>query len=191
MSARAKGVVIGAFGMLLVLLLTALLVVLTGGYNVAATDRHNPIVGWALDTTMQNHVEGAAEPLIAPRQITPTMIAAGAGGYKAMCAQCHGGVGEGSAGWAETMRPAPPPLARAAQQWSIEEVHWIVRHGIKMSGMPAFGPTHDEETLWNIAAFVKALPDMNAEQYAGYSDGHGEGEAEGGHGHAGGAAHEH
>lgn len=191
MSPRAKGVVAGAFGMLLVMLLIALVVVLTGSYNVAATERHNPIVGWALSSTMQNHVEGAAEPLIAPATITPAMIAAGAGGYKAMCAQCHGGVGADSAGWAKTMRPAPPPLVRAARQWSLEEVHWIVSHGIKMSGMPAFGPTHDEQTLWNIAAFVKALPGMSAEQYASYSGGHGASEEQSDASHSESAAHDH
>jgi len=72
------------------------------------------------------------------------MIAAGAGEYKSKCEHCHGGVDASRAGWAETMRPIPPALAHAAQRWSIGEAHWIVRHGVKMSGMPAFGPTHDE-----------------------------------------------
>src|SRR3546814_20083354 len=72
------------------------------------------------------------------------------------------------------MRPKPPALAHAAQGWSLEEVNWIVDHGIKMSGMPAFGGTHEEATIWNIAAFVKALPEMSAEQYASYPAEHGE-----------------
>src|SRR3546814_5645724 len=66
-----------------------------------------------------------------------------------MCAHCHGGIGASRAGWAETMRPKPPALAHAAQGWSLEEVNWIVDHGIKMSGMPAFGGTHEEATIWN------------------------------------------
>jgi len=48
----------------------------------------------------------------------------------------------------------------------------MVKHGIKMSGMPAFGPTHDDQALWNIAAFVKAMPDMTAERYARFNGGH-------------------
>src|SRR3546814_17239540 len=99
-----------------------------------------------------------------------------------MCAHCHGGIGASRAGWAETMRPKPPALAHAAQGWSLEEVNWIVDHGIKMSGMPAFGGTHEEATIWNIAAFVKALPEMSAEQYASYPAEHGE--EEGAHSHS-------
>lgn len=186
MSATARNIVIGAAGMLLLLIIVALLIVLTGGYNVAATDRHNPIVGWALTTTMRNHVQNAADDLTGPAEITPAMISAGAGEYKAMCAHCHGGVGTSRAEWAETIRPIPPALAHAAEQWSIEEVHWIVSHGIKMSAMPAFGPTHDEATIWNIAAFVKQMPEMTEAQYAGYEAGHGP-EGAGGHSHAEGA----
>ncbi|MBU1607031.1 MAG: cytochrome c [Alphaproteobacteria bacterium] len=185
MTPAARNVLIGALGMLLLLAATGLLIVLTGGYNIAATDRHNPIVGWALTTTMRNHVQGAADDLTAPGAITPAMIAAGAGEYKAMCAHCHGGIGASRAEWAKTMRPLPPALAHAAQRWSIEEVHWLVKHGVKMSGMPAFGPTHDDATIWNIAAFVKAMPDIDASDYAaltaaGQRDG-------GGHSHAPGA----
>lgn len=177
-----KGIAVGAAGTLLFLALISLIVILTGGYNVAATDRHNPVVGWALSTTMTNSVQGRAGDLQAPATFTPAMVEAGAGEYKAMCAHCHGGVGEGRAGWAETMRPKPPALAHAAQAWTAEEVYWLVKHGVKMSGMPAFGPTHDEETLWNLAAFVKQLPRMSAEEYAAYSGTHG-GEGEGHHSH--------
>lgn len=34
-----------------------------------------------------------------------------------------------------------------------------------MAGMPAYGPTHSEEELWEIVAFVEQLPDMTPEQY--------------------------
>lgn len=190
MSTTTKGIIIGAAGTLLLLVLIALIVILTGGYNVAATDRHNPIVGWALTTTMRNSVQGAADDIAAPAQFTPAMIEAGAGEYKAMCAHCHGGIGESRAEWAETIRPIPPALAHAAARWSPEEVFWLVKHGVKMSGMPAFGPTHDDATVWNIAAFVKAMPEMSEEQYASYSVGHGA-EGESGHTHAAGTpAHE-
>lgn len=108
MSGTVRNLIIGALGMLLLLLVIGLLIVLTGGYNVAATARHNPIIGWALTTTMRNHVQGAADDLTVPADITPAMIAAGAGEYKSMCEHCHGGVGASRAGWAETMRPLSP-----------------------------------------------------------------------------------
>ena len=188
MTPTLKGALFGVIGMLALLLLVGLLVVLTGGYNVAATDRHTAVGAWALNTNFTNSVQGNAENITAP-EFTRAMIDAGAPEYKAMCAHCHGGVDESRAEWAKGMRPMPPALARAAEEWSGAEVYWLVKHGAKMTGMPAFGPTHDEQALWNIAAFVKAMPEMTAEQYGSYSSEHG-GE-EGGHVHAEGTpAHE-
>lgn len=176
-----RSALLGALAMLVLLLLIALLVVLTGAYNVAATDRHETVVAWALDTTMENSVQSRAENLDEAVSFTPAMIAAGAGEYKAMCEHCHGGVGVQAAEWSMGMVPNPPALARVADQWEPGEVFWIVRHGIKMTGMPAFGDTHGAETIRNIAAFVKALPQMSAEQYAAF-------EAAGGHHGGGGGA---
>jgi len=45
------------------------------------------------------------------------------------------------------------------------EIYWIVKHGIKLTGMPAFGPTHDENELWGLVAIVKEIPRMSPEQY--------------------------
>jgi mono/diheme cytochrome c family protein len=172
MSARMKHALLGAVLMLLLLIAIALIVILSGGYNVAATDRHNPIVGWALDTTMHNAVQGAADDVAPAPEFTPAMIAAGATEYKEYCAHCHGGVGEKRAEWAMGMRPHPPALARVADQWSEQELYWIITHGIKMTGMPAFGPNHNDETVWNIAGFVSRLPQMSATEYAAYEGGH-------------------
>lgn len=176
-----RSVAIGAIGVLLILALAGLLVIETGGYDVAADTRHETPVEWALATTMRNSVQSRAADLEAPA-FTPAMVAAGAPEYKAMCQHCHGGVGAEREGWAQGMRPKPPALAHAAARWQPREIFWIAKHGIKMSGMPAFGGTHDDRALWNIAAFVAAMPTMPAAQYAAYPREHGEG----GHGEAGG-----
>lgn len=175
-----RQLLIGMVLTLLVIGAVLLGIVLTGAYNVAADDRHTPTTEWALETTMRNSVQGRAEDLEAPT-LTMAMVSAGAGEYKAMCQHCHGGVGEPRAGWAQGMRPIPPSLVDAAKEWSTEEVFWLVKHGVKMSGMPAFGDTHDDRTNWNIAAFVKAMPEMSAEEYVAYgAEGHGD---EGAHEH--------
>lgn len=180
---RWNAFITGFVAAIVLALVIALGVILSGAYNVAATDRHNPIVAWAFDTTFENSVSRRASAMAAP-DLTPAMVQAGAREYKAMCAHCHGGVGAARAGWAETMRPKPPALAASARHLSASEVFWLVRHGVKMSGMPAFGPTHDDRTIWNIAAFVKAMPGMSAERYAAYRA-----EGEGGHHHPAGEGH--
>jgi mono/diheme cytochrome c family protein len=164
MKSFQKGLGLGTLGTLLLIGTVALIVVLTGAYNVAADDGHTPITEWALDTSMTNSVESRASNLNAP-EFTQAMVEAGAGDYKAMCAHCHGGVGEGRAQWSSGMLPHPPALANAAKSWSDEEVFWLVKHGVKASGMPAFGGTHEDRALWNITAFVKNMPQMSEEQY--------------------------
>ncbi|MDT9600237.1 c-type cytochrome [Sphingosinicella rhizophila] len=173
MTSTVKHVLIGAVGALLLLLLVGLAVILSGGYDVAATERHTSLGAWALDTNFRNSIQGHAEDVTAP-ELTPAMVSAGAPEYKAMCAHCHGGVGESRAEWAEGMRPKPPALAAAAREWSAAEIFWLVKHGAKMTGMPAFGPTHEDRKIWHIAAFVKAMPEMTRDQYAGYRAEHGE-----------------
>jgi mono/diheme cytochrome c family protein len=63
------------------------------------------------------------------------------------------------------MRPRPPHLAEQAAERELSEIFWLVKHGARMTGMPAFGPSHDDPTLWGISEFVKELPGMTPEAY--------------------------
>ncbi len=182
------GFLAGFGGTLVLIALVGLAVVYTGAYNIAATEEHASVTRWAFDTTFRNSVESRAPDLVPPDEFTDSMIAAGATLYKASCQHCHAGPGVGRAEWASGMRPQPPHLTEAAAEWDLPEIFWLARHGAKMTGMPAFGPTHDDATLWNVAAFVKRLPAMEPETYArlgeaqnGDGGGHQHGEAEGGH----------
>lgn len=166
-----RGVAVGAVGVLGVLGAAALLVVVTGSYNVAADDRHATPVEWALTTTMNNSIRSRADGIEVPN-LTRAMVVAGAVEYKAMCQHCHGGVGAGRADWSHGMRPKPPPLAEEADQWKPKEIFWIVRHGIKMTGMPSFGGSHNDRKLWNIVAFVSEMPTMSAREYQAFSTEH-------------------
>lgn len=150
----------------------------TGSYNVAATEEHASFTRWVFDTTFRNSVESRASVEPVPAEISEAMIATGASEYKEYCQHCHAGPGAERAEWASGMRPRPPHLTEAAAHWETAEIFWLVKHGARMTGMPAFGPSHDDETLWGIAAFVEQLPAMTPEQYAaigGEGHGHGEG----------------
>ena len=177
------GLLLGALGMLVVLALGGLAVAYTGAYNVAATEQHMSVTRWAFDTTMRTSVQQRAGDAKRAEALTPDMVAAGAGEYKEMCQRCHGGPGVERDKWAGGMRPRPPHLAEAAATWQPHEVFWIAKHGVKMTGMPSFGESHDDTTIWNIVAFVKALPAMTPERYAALGGGSGQ-HAQGGGGHA-------
>lgn len=178
----AIGAGLGVVATILIAIAAGLSVVYTGAYDVAATDRHFDPVRWAFDTTMHRSVAGRADDIEEPEEVGSELVMSGAETYGSTCVHCHGGPGVEQADWATNMRPMPPELAEAAAEWEPREVFWIVKNGIKMTGMPAFGPEHDDEALWGVVAFAKQLPGMTPEDFerlTGGSDGHGGDESSG------------
>ena len=164
---------------------TAGLVVILGGLaDVAATSPHAPLTRWVLETAMENAVERRAAGLRPPGSLdSPERIRAGARAYDAMCVACHGAPGQKPGILAEGLRPAPPPLAEEAHEWTAGELFWITRHGVKMTGMPAFGPTHEDAQLWEIVAFVRRLPQLGPAEYRALTRNEAEGSGAEGHDH--------
>lgn len=155
--------VIGAAGVLLVAWL--------GVYNVAANVGHTALVDWFLRFGMENSVKARASGKNEPSVATPEMIALGAAHYRDGCAFCHGAPGEKQAVVVSHMLPAPPPLTAVANHWSDHELHWIVMHGFKYTGMPAWPSQKRTDEAWALVAFLKALPDMDGEAYRRLADG--------------------
>jgi mono/diheme cytochrome c family protein len=60
--------------------------------------------------------------------------------------------------------PRAPELRRKSSLTPAEQF-WVVKHGLKMTGMPAWGVTHNDEQLWDVVAFLRKLPELTAEQY--------------------------
>ena len=173
MGRTAQTIVGTVVATVLVAILILPILLYTGAYNVSAAAGHTAVGRWVLGTMMHNSVEARADTQ--PPRFTEAMVRSGAGEYKSMCEHCHAGPGVSRAEWADGMTPLPPELTHEAREWSPGEIHWIVKHGIKMTGMPAFGPTHDDQTVWNITAFVKQLPEMSPQTYAAFPAGHGHG----------------
>ena len=157
--------VIGPIAALLVVLLGGLLAVLSGAFNVAATDPHSAMTEWVLHTSMRRSVAMRSSGIVAPKSFTDEQVKDGFGEFSTMCAGCHGAPGKRRSAVGMGLRPRAPDLAEAARDWDSANLFWIVKNGVKMTGMPAFGPTHDDQTIWNIVAFVKELPNMTSEQY--------------------------
>lgn len=115
---------------------------------------------------MHRSVAKRAGDIEMPEEPYQELIAEGAGHYAQSCAHCHGAPAAEPAEWSRGMRPEPPHLTEAANEWDPEEIHWIVSNGIKMSGMPAFESHHSPEEIVALTAFVSALPGLTAEDYA-------------------------
>lgn len=141
-------------------------VVYSGAYNVGATTQHWQAVHSLLETAMRHSVQLRARAIEPPPLDDPGRIQRGAAIYHSKCVQCHGapGVAQGDIG--KSMQPLPGPLVDALQRWRPREIYWITRHGIKMSGMPAWQFRLDDAQLWDVTAFVQRLPGLTPQAYA-------------------------
>lgn len=162
-------VLLGAALTLVVLAAGLLGYVLVGGYDVAATEPHTGIGEWVLETTMERSIRARASDIRVPEPDSALMSEAFLH-FHEMCVVCHGapGIEQGEIG--RGMMPNPPELSDEAEEWSPAELFWITKHGIKLAGMPAFGPTHSDEQLWGIVHFVRRLPDMTPAEYREWVD---------------------
>ena len=151
-----------------------------GLYDVAADTPHWRPVHALLDTVRERSIAVRAADLQPPADLaSEARIRQGAGNYDAMCAGCHGAPGQGPTELQRGLYPAPPALAREAV--APREAFWVIKHGIKASGMPAWGSSMGDEDIWNLAAFLDALPTLDAAGYAAMvaaSEGHSHGGGE-------------
>jgi mono/diheme cytochrome c family protein len=157
-----------ALSLLLALLLLAaagLAFVYLGAYDVAATRPHTALVEGLLETLRTRSVAARADGVPDPPPVDADLLAEGFEHYEAMCVACHGAPGRERGELGQGMTPEPPHLAEDPWDLSEREVFWIVKNGIKLAGMPAFGPTHSDRQIWGLVAVVRRLPRMDADEY--------------------------
>src|SRR5215472_9176670 len=155
------------------LLVAALLAVLGAGaviyagiYDVAATSPHSRVTSWLLETARIRSIKAQAAGIAVPPGLDdPAKLVIGVGHYAAHCAVCHGAPGVPKGDIARGLYPEPPDLTKAAPLYTPAELFWIVKHGIKMTGMPAWSD-HSNEELWATVGFLQKLTSMSEQDYA-------------------------
>ena len=149
----------------IVLIVGGLIFINSGLYDVAATKPETEIVKWVLETTKEKSVRSRSKNITVPNLEEESLTVMGFHHYDQMCVGCHGAPGISPSEIGEGLNPEPPDLAEVAAHMIPSELFWITQNGIKMTGMPAFGPTHSDEELWGIVAFMQKLPDLSPEKY--------------------------
>jgi mono/diheme cytochrome c family protein len=158
-------VVAGSILSLIVLALAAAGYLYAGFYNVAAVEPHASLTRWALTTAMQRSVKVQARSITPPSMPQGQKIDEAFRAFDEMCVVCHGAPGKEPGVIGKGLQPPPPTLSEAAHRWSRAELFWIVKNGVRMTGMPAFGPTHSDDNLWLLVAFLQRLPNVSSSQY--------------------------
>jgi cytochrome c553 len=164
-SLRIVAIIVGAT--FAALGLVAFLVAVSGIYNVAASRPHFEITRLLLQFGLERSVSTHSwfETSSKPDLDDPDLIRLGAGHFVRGCAFCHGAPGEPRNHAANFMQPEPPALSLAATEWSDKELFWIVRHGLKYTGMPGWPALERADEIWAMVAFLRRLPGMKPDTY--------------------------
>jgi mono/diheme cytochrome c family protein len=152
--------------------LGALTFLYSGLYSIGADNKHFKVTHWALETLRERSIAREIRGMKVPPLNDPQLLLAGGQDYNDMCSGCHLQPGKTQSDLNSAMYPQPPNLslqpakglygdanARAARHF------WYIKHGIKASGMPAWGLTHTDERIWAMVAFIQKLPTLTPEQY--------------------------
>lgn len=136
-----------------------------GFYSVAATAADPEIVDRMLVQVRQASIARHAKDTPPPEDADA--VQAGARAFDTRgCVNCHGAPGVDWSRWSEGLRPDPPDLKKIAEERQPNELFWVIKNGVKMTAMPAFGSVGaSDDEIWKIVAFVKRLPSVTPENY--------------------------
>lgn len=143
----------------------------SGRYPIGADVPHFQLTTSLLTLLREKSIARAARDIVPPNDLdTPARLLAGGADYNEMCSQCHLKPGKVQSDFSLGLYPAPPNLttARPATETPVKKQKkrfWVIKHGIKASGMPAWKYGHDDERIWNMVAFLDRLPELSADQY--------------------------
>lgn len=136
-----------------------------GIYNIGADAPHSRLVFGALEELRKRAIASYSRDVKPPADLNDSKrIAAGAGLYNEMCTGCHLGPGVERSELSQGLYPSAPELARGDDLTPAEQF-WVIKHGVKLTAMPAWGKTHDDQLIWDMVAFIRQLPKMSPGQY--------------------------
>ncbi len=150
----------------LISMLVGFVLVVTGVIPINASGGHWTITKWMLSFSMSRSVATYSSGIEAPSNLDEhSRILKGASHYHFGCAPCHGSPIWQKPRVAQQLIPRPPSLTAAASNWSSAELFYIVKHGIKFTGMPAFPSQHRDDEVWDVVAYLQAYSDMTESEY--------------------------
>ena len=118
-----------------------------GFVDVAASTPHSAVVTELMHSTAHNAIGRAADDIEVP-DLTTVDRETGQRIYRTECGVCHTGPGLPESRFGKGLNPPAPELTRIGEHWGPAELFWIVKHGIRMTGMPSFGARLSDEEIW-------------------------------------------
>jgi cytochrome c553 len=141
------------------------LVLLSGIVPLTASSGHWGITRWVLELGKRRSVATHSLGIDPPELDAAQLVFRGAGHYETGCRPCHGSPGIEQPRVARAMLPAPPDLSTRVKSWETPELFHIVKHGIKLTGMPAWPSQQRDDEVWAVIAFLLELPELDGAEY--------------------------
>jgi cytochrome c553 len=138
----------------------------SGLFNIGASRGHWSAVEWLLQFGMKNSVERRAWFIEVPPLDDPDLYLLGAAHFHRACVSCHGAPGMPADPVMRQALPPPPDLTHVSQKWRDSELFWIIKHGIKYTGMPAWLALERDDEIWAVVAYLKRSPQDMSHQRA-------------------------
>lgn len=110
----------------------------------ASVDRHAP--------ETQNPVDSSDASLVAGMKI-----------YQANCSSCHGDINHPRALLADALYPRAPQFVQDAPDMPEHQNFYIIQHGIRLSGMPAWKQSLSEQQMWQVTTFLSHMDKLPTE----------------------------
>ena len=152
---------------LIALLIGGPIFIWSGIYNIAATDKHWAITNLLIEVLRERSIEVRAEDIVVPDTLqTSDQLSATAMNYKEMCSTCHLAPGVEMTELHKGLYPQPPVFHKAAHKGhDFRDNFWVIKNGIKLTGMPAWGESHTDAEIWALVAFIDRLDKLSPEEY--------------------------
>ena len=141
------------------------IVVYVGAYDIGADSPHTRPVYWLIEQLRDRSIAVRARNVGVPANLADAKrLQSGAGLYTEMCSGCHLGPGLERTEISQGLYPRAPELGRGVNL-TPEQEFWVIKHGVKLTGMAAWGPTHNDTLIWDMVAFLRKLPSLSPAQY--------------------------
>lgn len=142
----------------------------SGLFQIAASSGHWKATDWFLHWVMRNSVKTYSSVQTPADVTTDQGLVSAAGHFRQACQSCHGAPGVEPLPVMQAATPPAPDLAINATQWTDRQLYWIIQHGVKYTGMPAWPANERPDELRRMVALVRRLPGMSAAEYRALTD---------------------
>ena len=163
---KLRHILVGAVLAIAVLVpLGAFAFIKSGLYNVAASHPHTKLTEWITHETMIHSVRRRAAGIEAPAAFSDAQLVRGFCTYETHCVACHGAAAVAREQWVSGLEPSPPYLLDTTSRFTPQQLFWIAKNGIKMTGMPSWRDSLSDAQIWEVVGFIEAMRRLPPQTY--------------------------